>query len=207
MASTKDTIILTYSGRNIHSELKDIPLYQAVVTRIKILQPKNLHLQDILDSFQAAINFGGFGMSIEINSKNLFEALAISKSTGSFPDLSKFKDEKSSLTETKKSKSTVSSTGVLKMIASSVPSKPTTVRIGLIPTSPSMVATEFVMWFDIIPKLAEGKLIDVFIKECRLNNIQFNAHDNVPLPKIMYENFMKDKKNKNQYFSFLQSMS
>ena len=230
MATTKDTITLTFSGRTIKSDVKDIPLYQAVVTRVKILQSKNQHLQDILDSFQAALDFGGFGMSIDINDRNLFEALAISKSTGTFPDLSKFKKTKhvkfssptvtgrhthapATATVTRKhthapatAKPVVSSSGVLTMLAAVDPSKPSTVRLGFIPTTPSMAAKEFVMWFDIIPKLTEKKLVDDFIKECRLNSIRFDAHDNVPLPKIIYENFMKDKKNKKQDFSFLLPM-
>ena len=261
MATSKDTITLTFSGRTIKSDVKDIPLYQAVVTRVKILQSKNQHLQDILDSFQAALDFGGFGMSIDINDRNLFEALAIAKSTGTFPDISKFKKTKhvkfssptvtgrhthvpaaatvtrkhtptatasppippyrkhfrththvpAAATVTRKhtpatAKPAVSSSGVLTMLAAADPSKPSTVRLGLIPTTPSMAAKEFVMWFDIIPKLTEKKLVDDFIKECRLNSIRFDAHDNVPLPKIIYENFMKDKKNKKQDFSFLLPM-
>lgn len=209
MASTKDTVILTFNGQQIISTISDIPLYQAIVTRVSINQPDEPRLKNILDILQAAIDYNGFGMKIDIYSKNLFEALAIAKSTGSFPDISKIKKTTKSKTKVGKTKpkkfdsedfklpyptflKSTSSSPLSSLVESTKPSKPTTVRLGLIPTTPSMAATEFVMWFDILPKLAESKMVDNFIKECKHNSIMFEPHENIPLPKILIENFLKE---------------
>lgn len=215
MASLKDTVILTFHGQQITSNISDIPLYQAIVTRVLINQPGESRLQDILDSLQAALDFGGFGMTIDIYSKNLFEALAIAKSTGSFPDISKIKKTTKSKKEEKPKLKRFDSgdfeppsptflerdsSSPLRSLVRSTrpfrhtePEKPTTVRLGIIPTTPSMAAKEFIMWFDILPKLAESKMVDNFIKECKHNSIFFEPHENIPLPKILIENFLKEK--------------
>lgn len=218
MASIKDTVILTFNGQQITSNISDIPLYQAIVTRVLINQPGEPRLQNIIDSLKAALDFGGFGMTIDIYSKNLFEALAIAKSTGSFPDISKIKKTTKSKPKLKRFESgdfKPSSPTFLKRNSSSPlsslvriarPEKPTTVRLGIIPTTPSMAATEFIMWFDILPKLAEGKMVDNFIKECKHNSIIFEPHENIPLPKILIENFLKETLKKKRIHSILNPM-